>query len=78
VPPARLQPSYKPKDYIVIFAYKVSAVTTNLKNAFKNLVNKLEWKRPPGKRSGRWAHIKLDIKKQGGCGLDPSAHQNDQ
>jgi len=50
----------------------------NLKNTFKNLVNKLEGKRPLGKRSCRWASIKLDIKKQGGCGLDPSAHKNDQ
>jgi hypothetical protein len=49
----------------------------NLKNGFKNLVNKLEGKRPL-ERSCRWANIKLDIKKQGGCGLDPYAHKNDQ
>jgi len=50
----------------------------NLKNAFKNKVNKLEGKRPLGERSCRWADIKLDIKKQGGCGLNPSTHKNDQ
>jgi hypothetical protein len=40
------------------------------RNAYRNLVEKPEWKRQLGRPRSRWEDIKADLKEMGRCGMD--------